>query len=164
MARENLPTVMETLVGIDPDVDASGLAILRAPFRMEEIDLMTLPLWDLFDLLGKHTNSAVVVEAGWLNAKALSFVPGRRREIDVGRNHAIGQQIAAFCAARDLPCNLVRPSAKKWDHDTFAKITGSPLTRSNQEGRDAARALIQSTTLLVARNWYARERMVYIRA
>lgn len=131
------------IVGIDPDTDKSGVAILTAPdYRTKNIVLDTIPLWIIFDFILETATKAVFVEAGWLNKKGLPFGSGQARAIRTGENHAIGKQIVAFCRAHDIPCHQYKPTTKKWTHEDFVRITGSNLGKSNQEERDAARAVL----------------------
>lgn len=140
----NFDFIHRTIIGIDPDTEKSGVAIIRPCAELREIELSRKPLWEVFEILNLIANPIVALEAGWLNAKGLAFVPGRARAIAVGRNHEIGRQIAAYCGEYDIQVILVRPKTAKWSHQEFVGITKSTLSRSNQDERDAARALIES--------------------
>lgn len=150
------------IIGIDPDLDKSGVAFIN-----KDIQLCSRPLWTIFsDIHGTWNGQKpyVVIEAGWMNKKGMAFLtklrtvkgpfPGMevtvnpaRRAIDVGRNHAVGQQIESFCKAHEIEYELFVPTARtpKWDHEMMCKLTGRTFSRSNQEERDALRAVYFST-------------------
>ena len=95
----------DVVIGIDPDVDKSGVAFLIVESRVLEV--YSLPFADLLDYLreirdilmreGKYF--VVVVEAGWLNkahwhvgrggSAARSAAIGNH----TGRNHEVGRKI-----------------------------------------------------------------------
>lgn len=153
---------IHTVVGIDPDVDKSGVASLDCATRRLEIATLTFP--DLLDYLqwvkrrSETTQQTVrvVIEAGWLN-KAHWHVTARDTRAaaaakgnNAGRNHEVGRKIAEMCEHWQIPYELVRPLALKiggvnlWKgkdgkitHEELEAITGI-TGRTNQEGRDAA--------------------------
>ncbi|MGH6640547.1 MAG: hypothetical protein ACREBY_18345 [Polaromonas sp.] len=136
------------IIGIDPDTKASGVAILQAPYRLATVVLDCLGLVDLFALLKAHPGALVALEAGWLNAGGMAFLPGHRRAINVGMNHAIGRQIAQVCGDTGMTTILWRPTGKKWDHKRFIQLTGLAWgPRTNQEERDAVRVIVMSSVL-----------------
>lgn len=157
-----LKSRLHTIVGIDPDVEKSGVASLEYPTR--RLEVMTLEFPDLLDYLqwlkrqSEVTGNAVmvVIEAGWLNksnwhlgtkdTRAVAAAKGNH----AGRNHETGRKIAEMCQHWQIPYELVKPLALKiggvnlWkgkdgkitqeELAAFTGITG----RTNQEGRDAA--------------------------
>lgn len=146
----------DTVIGIDPDVQKSGVACLEPATRKLELTNLAFP--QLLDFLGYIKEEAarlgksvtVVIEAGWLNrsnwhltardSRALAAAKG----LQAGRNHEVGRKIAEVCEHWQLPCQLVRPLQKTWrgkdgkiTHEElalFTHITG----RTNQHARDAA--------------------------
>ena len=64
---------VDVVIGIDPDVDKSGVAFLECSTRKLEITSLTFP--DLLDYLqwvkqqteNNHQSVRVIIEAGWLN-------------------------------------------------------------------------------------------------
>jgi len=122
----------DVIIGIDPDVGKSGVAIMSP-----NLEMLCLPLWDVFALVSSGNVKAVYVEAGWMNKSGLPFKAGIKRAVDMGRNHSIGQQIVKYCIARNIDVVAVRPSRSKVNHKTFVSITGYQGV-TNQEKRDAA--------------------------
>lgn len=132
---------MTTIIGIDPDVTASGVAIYSGTYT-----LATMPLFNLMEYLGKAKNELQIkvgISAGWLNKK-VSFhgnnLPDKVKERiaeRVGANHEIGKQIETFCKDKNIPHFLARPRQRKVKSDEFKQLTGYEQ-RSNQEERDAA--------------------------
>lgn len=136
------------IIGIDPDIDRCGV------FEVDSQPLFALRnlyLWQIFDLLSFYRSANlrpyVVIEAGWKNKKGLSFTQNRKRSVDVGRNHAIGQLIEAFCKEFYIEHELFVPSKRTpvWDHATLIRLTGMDIKKSNQETRAAVRAVYFST-------------------
>ena len=133
------------IIGIDPDIDKSGVIEIISQYPTHS--LMMLPLWEVFYLISRWqdygSNLHIVIEAGWKNKKGMAFSGGRMRAVRTGMNHAIGMQIEAFCEDRKLPYELFVPSDRtpKWDHEMMIKLTGMDVKKSNQEIRDAVRAV-----------------------
>jgi hypothetical protein len=132
------------IIGIDPDIDKSGVAIKKVGAKDDDIFLSNRWLWEIFDLLltERETIKRVYIEAGWLNAGSLSFTQSRKRAVDVGRNHSIGQQIERFCIYYKIKHMLIRPVSSKWTHKQLITYTKLQLKQSNQEQRDAAKLIV----------------------
>lgn len=140
-------------IGIDPDVDKSGVAHLDADTGLLKTSALTFP--QLLDYLGyvkarKICSFLVVIEAGWLNKAHWHLTPydskasAAAKGNAAGRNHEVGRKIAECCEAWDIPYKLVKPLRKCW-RGKDGKITHEELAyfthikgRTNQEGRDAA--------------------------
>ena len=149
------------IIGIDPDVDRSGVARLDiggAVAGVSGLTLQTLGFGDLlFFLLRTRDEAAkgglgcfVVVEAGWMNrgnwhlrwhdTNKLACAKG----YNVGRNHEAGRKIVETAAALGFSVVEQRPLRKLW-RGKDGKITAAELGyftgykgRSNQDARDAA--------------------------
>lgn len=135
------------LIGIDPDVDKSGIAVKSS----NAVDLMTLTFFQLFDFLNNHKEKikTVRVEASWLiaksnwhNDKANSRVAARIGK-NAGSNHEVGRKIVEMCQYLSIPYQEVKPLKKIWK-GSDGKITHAELSRmvalpprTNQEQRDA---------------------------
>lgn len=141
-----------TYIGIDPDIDKSGVAWLDSETR--ELRMMTFgfaDLIDLFDVVSKSdTPPTVVVEASWLVQSNWHYTPyDTRRKCAslgraVGRNHQTGILIAQMAEHYGLRVTLRKPLTKCWQGKD-RKITQAELEaitgtagRTNQEMRDAA--------------------------
>lgn len=135
------------IVGIDPDLEKSGVALLGD----NGLQLMNLTFFDLCGILEieRKKIKKVYVEAGWLNKKSNFHNIDKDMPIykrlaicekvakNVGENHATGKLIAEMAEGIGLDVVLVKPTSKKLDKDQFRKVTGYGK-RTNQEQRDAA--------------------------
>lgn len=132
------------IIGIDPDLDLSGWACKEFRNRESEWWVGNGWLWDLLPKLlsDRDKTERIIIEAGWLNKRGLSF-GGAARARDAGMNHGIGKTIAKFCEVHEIPFQLVAPKTKKWTHEEFVTYTGCrKYRRTNQEQRDAARLIV----------------------
>lgn len=131
----------QIIIGIDPDLEKSGVAILGNGLQLKN---MTFP--ETIELFRNEQDSIkkVVIEAGWENKKA-NFRVGENhsRQVNeqisrrVGMNHATGILLAEIAQAMGIAVLLVKPTKSKLDAKEFNKITGWQ-GRTNQEVRDAA--------------------------
>ena len=144
------------IIGIDPDVDKSGIAFIERKTRRVTVD--TLPFPELIEAIVRTRdlvkeqggNLLVVMEAGYLNrsnwhldprdSKAVAAAKG----VSAGRNHQTGHLIAEMCRHYGVVLQEARPLPKSW-HGPDRKITHEeityfmgPIRHTNQEGRDAA--------------------------
>lgn len=141
-------------IGIDPDSSKIGVAILDTD--TQELQVQSLPFFQLFDLLSnlKDQIKIVKIEAGWLNKKA-NFHLAKTKAIaekignDVGRNAETGRKIIEMCEYLNLPHQTIKPLQKKWKTPT-GKISHLLLKellalkgikfnkpKTNQDERDA---------------------------
>lgn len=144
----------DIIIGIDPDVEASGVATLER--EEKRIDATTMSLPELMDFL-RWTSCeyptlkvCVVVEASWDTAHNFhslssdSKAVAAKKGYHVGRNHQIGMDIADIARHFGLDVRLQPPLRKIWKgkdrkitHEEICAITGYTAKRSNQEERDA---------------------------
>ncbi|HAB71517.1 MAG TPA: hypothetical protein DCE34_11750 [Acinetobacter nosocomialis] len=130
----------QIIIGIDPDLEKSGVAILG-----NDLQLKNLTFPETVELFRNEQDSIkkVVIEAGWKNKKANFRVGGgHSRQVNeqiarrIGMNHATGILLAEIAQALGLAVLLVKPTKSKLNADEFNKITGWQ-GRTNQEQRDA---------------------------
>lgn len=147
----------DIVIGIDPDVDKSGVAVLDT--RKRQFTQVTAepfpPLLEMLNSIrfGNAFNGLtcrIIIEAGWLNRGNWHLMRGDSRAViaakgnHAGRNHEVGRKIAEMCEFWRIPHDDVKPLTKMWrGHDR--KITAIELqritgwsARTNQEMRDAA--------------------------
>lgn len=143
------------VVGIDPDVDASGVAWLEVASR--SVRLECLPFARLVDYLrglavgvDGARGVLIVVEASWLIRGNWHLSRGERAQrsaskgYDVGRNHETGRKIVEVARYMGLEVLERPPLSKCWagrdrkiTHRELSQIVGGLPARTNQEERDA---------------------------
>jgi hypothetical protein len=131
------------IIGIDPDTDKSGVALLWKPAG--NLDLRNLRFFQLYDFLEGMAQSVekVVIEAGWLNKSNWHVKTGDRAAYAgqigqrTGANHETGRKIVEMCEYLSLKVELVKPTKSKVDADLFRRLSKYER-RTNQEQRDAA--------------------------
>ena len=154
--RSRVQRCADVIIGIDPDAEKSGVAILERATR--RLTLKTLAFADLLECLQYERQRAtvqekqlvVVIEAGWLNTGNwhLHYTYSIQKAAAIGRstgmNHQTGILLTEVCKFWRLRCELQKPLVKCWKgkdrkitHDELAAFTGV-TGRTNQEERDAA--------------------------
>lgn len=152
----------DIIIAIDPDVDASGVAVVAVREKVLQMHNYTLPqlvdyLKDAKALYDVNSVSyVVVIEASyliptnwhleWKDSQKRAAAKGKQ----VGRNHEIGRQIVEFCKHLHIPYEEKKPLVKCWNGKD-GKITNEELDmlldgmgfapvkgQTNPEKRDAA--------------------------
>jgi hypothetical protein len=105
-------------IGIDPDIDKSGVAVLSAELKM----LKAMRFFDLIEFLNKHKSviTCVHIEASWLrphnwhankyNGVNVASSIGK----DIGANHQVGRLIAEYCKENKIKYFLEMPKKLVW--------------------------------------------------
>lgn len=150
MMKRNRPDVV---IGIDPDVELSGVARVDVAKGTAWTDTLPLPL--LLDYVaGVALDSAltvvVVVEASWTSSHNWHVRPcggaraAAKTGYHVGRNHQTGMDIVELLRHRGISVVEKQPLVKIWKgkdgkitHEEITAICGWDRKRSNQEERDA---------------------------
>lgn len=152
----------DTIIGIDPDCDRSGVAVIDTAARELLVYTMTFP--ELVQYLTcvaadsmEGRGVLVVVEASWKTEtnwhgrRGDGYKVAAKKGYDVGRNHETGRKISEMAKAYGLEVKEKSPLRKCWKGKD-GKITHGELVsllegsgvrhnlggRSNQEERDAA--------------------------
>lgn len=130
------------LIGIDPDVDKSGVAFING----STLTLENLTFFELFELLKfykeKEEKPIVYVECGFLNKSNWHRKAGKSAAFNVkigertGANFETAKKICEMCEYLNLPYHKIKPTQSKVTSDYFKKLTGAKF-RTNQEQRDA---------------------------
>lgn len=130
------------LIGIDPDVDKSGVAFLKD----NKLKLQNLTFFELFEMLKfykeREIKPIVYVECGYLNKSNWHKKEGKSSALNTkigertGANFETAKKIIEMCTYLGLPYFQIKPTRKKSDSETFKKLTGLNV-RTNQEQRDA---------------------------
>lgn len=130
------------LIGIDPDIDKSGVAINHCG----EITLQVLRFFDLFETLKtlklQDIPMLVVVEGGWLNKTNFHTKKQGSAKLNakignhVGANHEVGRKIVEMLEYLNILHRVIRPTKTKYNAKLFKMVTGIKEV-TNQEKRDA---------------------------
>lgn len=152
MMRSNV----DIIIGIDPDVKKSGLALVAEQGQMVEVNTYSFPelieylqiIRDRF--LAENIKVMVVVEASWKISYNWHAHRGdtkgtiARKGKDAGRCHEVGRKIVECARYYGLEVVEKLPLKKIWKGPD-GKITHEEISafmaigkRSNQEERDAA--------------------------
>lgn len=144
----------DVIIAIDPDVKASGVAVLDIPKRRVEARSMPFPelLEMLRDVSRWSVPCRVIVEGGWLVSKSNYHYAkgkgGERIAKNVGANHETGRKIVEMLAHWGIEHEVIHPLKKCWK-GRDGKITLAELNsllrgmgikemgRCNQDVRDA---------------------------
>lgn len=126
------------IIGIDPDVDKSGVAT-------NEKFLTNLTFFELFDFLSlnkkAHNQMVVYIECGFLNkgnwhktngSNSVNAQIGQR----TGANHEVAKKIIEMCRYLGIEYYEIKPTKSKVNSEFFKQITKIDK-RTNQEQRDA---------------------------
>ena len=110
----------DVIIAIDPDVKASGVAVLDIPKRSVEARVMPFPelLEMLRDVSLWSVPCRVIVEGGWLVAKSNYHYArgkgGERIAKNVGANHETGRKIVEMLEHWGIQHEVVHPLKKCW--------------------------------------------------
>ena len=160
--RRAMRAQYDTVIGIDPDCDRSGVAAIDMVTRELQVYTMTFP--ELVQHLtclaadcleGRRILVAVEAswktETNWHGRRGDGYRVAAKKGYSVGRNHETGRKISEMAQAYGLDVDEKRPLRKCWK-GRDGKITHGELVsllegsgvrhclggRSNQEERDAA--------------------------
>ena len=133
------------LIGIDCDVEKSGVCLYYSKNTFELLNLTFFELFDKLDFLKdcENLDIEVFIEAGWFNKSNWHKVSNGSAAINAniglrtGANHEVGRKIVEMCQYLGLKHHLIKPTKSKVDAETFKAIT-KYQGRTNQEQRDAA--------------------------
>ena len=130
------------LIGIDPDVDKSGIAFINGT----TLTLENLTFFELFDMLKfykeKEVKPVVYVECGFLNKSNWHKNSGKSAAFNAkigeytGANFETAKKICEMCDYLNIPHIKIKPTQSKTSSDYFKKLTGAKF-KTNQEQRDA---------------------------
>lgn len=130
------------LIGIDPDVDKSGVAFLNGN-QLELYNKTFFQLLDYFKTMKEqHPGIEVYVECGFLNKSNWHKSSGKSAAFNAkigehtGANFETAKKIVEMCEYLEIKYHKIQPRRSKIDNDYFKKITGY-TGRTNQEQRDA---------------------------
>lgn len=147
----------EIIIGIDPDINKSGVSVLIC--NKKKIELSTWSFSDLSLTMFRPFSKGktlICVEAGFLNKSNWHIKNAKSKEIaaEIGRrtgeNHAVAKLIIEFAQKLGYDVEEVRPLAKVWGKDRKSKISHKEFVdkckrdgfefsknQTNQEERDA---------------------------
>ena len=130
------------IIGIDPDVDKSGIAIIEG----NNVTLDNLTFFQLFELFKsfkeQNRKPIIYVECGFLNKSNWHKKAGKSAAFNAkigeytGANFETAKKIIEMCEYLRLSHVKIKPTSSKKDSDFFKKLTGISFA-TNQEQRDA---------------------------
>lgn len=128
------------IIGIDPDLEKSGVA---STIDGKKIAYSCLTFVETIARIKERADEikCVYIEAGWLNKKSnwhnnKSVGIASKIGKNVGENHATGKLLQQSIEELGVKVILVRPTTKKYSAEEFNFLTGNK-GRTNQETRDA---------------------------
>lgn len=148
------------IIGIDPDLERSGVAMWSRQGNGQLVYLKRMKFRDLVKWVVLQNNIPggllVRLEAGWLNeisnyhtvnippnlrnnpgaVARYQYKTGCRIAKNVGENHATGKLLYECLTAEGVQVQLVKPDSKKWKPERLAQLTG--VATKDQELIDAA--------------------------
>lgn len=140
------------IIGIDPDVEKSGVAILTLePYSLKLKSMSFSEIVDFaYDSVSDKDSMRFIVEGGWINhshfhlSNATRGYLAARMGNDVGRNHETGRKIIEVLEHLGYDVVVQKPLKKIWGGKD-GKITkrelesfAGPVGMCNQDSRDAA--------------------------
>lgn len=144
------------VVGIDPDTEKSGVAVVEKETRKLECAALTFAQtldylhWLSEKSLMQLGTVKVYIEAGWLNRsnwhlrKEDTKSAVAAKGVSQGRNEQVSRLLGEMCSHYGLVYEFIKPFEKRWQgpnrkitHEELAAFTGI-MGRTNQEMRDAA--------------------------
>jgi hypothetical protein len=142
------------IIGVDPDVDKSGIATLRTADRLIDCTTSSFPqVLEYFQFLknvvSKESTVLVVIEASWLesnsNHHGVYGRAGQKIAKNVGSNHQTGKLLVEMARYYGLDVEEIRPLKKCWKgpngkitHEELAYFIQTLPKKTNQEARDAS--------------------------
>jgi hypothetical protein len=155
--KEESKEKAKVVIGIDPDVDGSGVGIVNLVTK--EVTKTQLRLPELVEYLRERGNVMVFIEAGWMNHGNYHLQNKGQWHASkigeqIGRNHEVSKLIGEFCEYHGIPYRHVKPLAKcysgrdgKITHEELKELVedrGFCLVprQTNQETRDAIRIAV----------------------
>lgn len=131
-------------IGVDPDIDKSGVCLYYSKTNFELLNLKFFELFDKLYLLKdcENLDIEVVIESGWLNKSNWHKVTNGSAAINAniglrtGANHEVGRKIVEMCQYLGLKHHLIKPTKSKVNAETFKAIT-KYQGRTNSEMRDS---------------------------
>lgn len=122
------------IIGIDPSVNKSGVAVLENN-QLTMCESMTL--WVLFDFIKENPNAHFYVENSNLDNGNWHGVTARK---NVGKNQGISQNIVGLIKEKNFKLTELKPdgySIRFFNEELFRKVTKFNQ-RTNKDARAAA--------------------------
>jgi len=147
------------IIGIDPDIDKSGIAVYNSDRGILNID--NQGFFDLLSEISWQRNQAydviVLIECGYLNKSNWHATKNKAKYAaaigaKVGANHQISRLLVEFCEREMIDYREIQPKRKKINHNDFINVSGLDFKRTNQEQRDAAMLILNSNEYLIKKS------------
>lgn len=135
-------TKSKFIIGIDPDVEKSGVAIQKDG----NIEVKTLSFFEIYDYLKFYQfrieKPIVYIECGYLNKSNWHVNSTTNNRVSgqigqrTGANHEVAKKLCEMCEYLGLEHIKIKPTSRKLDAKTFKQITGI-TSILNQDQRDS---------------------------
>ena len=155
--RQDIQPTRHYTIGIDPDVEKNGVAVVEKETKKLECSALTFAQtldylqWVCSRASEVGAEVKVYIEAGWLNRTNwhLQRTDNRgqvvAKGVSQGRNEQVSRLLGEMCEAYGMQWQFVKPFRKVWSgrdrkitHEELSAVTGLVYGRTNQEMRDAA--------------------------
>ena len=120
------------IIGIDPDIENSGLTIYNRNLKV--IEIKSLSFFEIYELLlsAKDKIGTVKIECGFLNAKSnwhnnKSVGIASRIGKNVGQNHQVSKLLIEMCKHLEINYREVKPLPLRWGKSGKEKISHKEL-------------------------------------
>ena len=146
---QEIDTTSSYIIGIDPDIEASGIAIWRNATK-EYIAYTRVKFFELYQYLDDITKYGaqfeVAIEAGWNNPSIMhniraytTVAKAASIGANVGANHECGRKIVEMCQWFGIKYYEITPTSSKWTPTMLQHRTGIELGKTQQDIIDAMR-------------------------
>lgn len=130
------------IIGIDPDIKASGVAC----YDEHGLTLHNMSFFELYYFLKSRSEYTVVIERGEENRHLFNARGNFRTSLNIamktGKNFAVSDLLFEMCEVLGVKnVHSYVPGTQKMSHEQLTKIVKMP-NKSNQEQRDAVRCIL----------------------
>jgi hypothetical protein len=137
------------IIGVDPDLHKSGIAIMKFG---KFVEITTLPIWKLFDCLlfensiSESSNGDIIVFLEYPDNTNTYHAGGKGAALNVGKNQAIAIIIKEFLDEVGIKYKLLKPSGYSnfFKDEKFFKQQTKWEGRTNNDARSAAAMVWQN--------------------
>lgn len=129
------------LVGIDPDIIKSGIAI----YQNNKLSFQMLDFIDLCAFIIENKTARFIIEKGEANRSLFNARKGKnistslKIAMNTGKNYAVSDLLIQFCIKNNIDFKIYIPKGEKRKKEFYEKF--NIFGAKNQELRDALRCI-----------------------